>query len=176
MRTLLIDTRQQSGKHVLKDRYFREHGIKTFRSKLPVGDYTTMQDMSIVIDTKRSMDEICQNLCQTKEHERFRREADNAHENGIRLIVLIENDDGIKTLDDVKTKWSNPRMHRYNTIAKAHREGKWKTVKLPPKPVSNVTMFKIMYSFGKKHHVEWRFCTPEKAGQIISEILKLEEE
>lgn len=37
---LLEDTRNQSGKHDMKNEYFADHGIKVQRTKLYVGDYT----------------------------------------------------------------------------------------------------------------------------------------
>lgn len=169
MLTIIEDSRQQSGKHTAKSKYFEANGIKVVRSKLPAADYALLTDMSRVIDTKRDLQELYGNLIQ--DHERFRREADFCKDNGIELIVLIE-EPGMKTLEDVK-QWDNPRLSRYNKIKFMHSRGKMTHVPLPKgkPPIPNVTLMKIMWTFGQRHGVRWEFCAPEDAGRRIIELL-----
>lgn len=167
---LLEDTRQQASRHEEKHRWFEENGIEIRRTKLYVGDYTFPSMQEICIDTKKGLQEIYNDLVNQKQHIRFREEADRAFESGIKLIILIEEKE-VKDFEGVK-KWSNPRMHRYNKIAYMHRQGKWLNVPLPKKPpVDSLTLYKIMYTFGKKHNVEWEFCSPRDAGRRIIELL-----
>lgn len=168
MRTLMIDTRQQKDKHNLKDEYFAKAGIVTLRSKLPVGDYTWVQDMSVVVDSKRDIQEVVGNLVQ--DHERFRAEAQLAKDSGIKFYVLIETTEPIYCLDDIR-HWSNPRLHRYNKIRYMHQLGKWTNVKLPKRPTDNITLMKIMWTMQDKYDVNWVFSTPEDAGAKIIELL-----
>lgn len=168
MLTILIDTRQQDQKHIYKENWFKENGIKTVRSKLPAGDYALLTDMSRVIDTKRNLQELVGNLIQ--DHERFRREADFCKENGIELIVLVE-EFGMTRLEDV-LRWKNPRLTRYKKIQWMHQHGKWASVPLKGKPpTSNETLYKIMKSFGEAHNVRWEFCSAKDAGAKVIELL-----
>lgn len=168
MLTILTDTRQKDSKHTFKENWFAENGIKTVNSKLPAGDYSLLKDMSRVVDTKRNLQELCGNLIQ--DHERFRREADFCKDNGIELIVLIE-EYGMNKLEDV-LKWENPRLVRYNKIKLAHQNGVMSGVPLPPKPpISNSTLFKIMRTFGEAHNVRWEFCNPIDSGRRVVELL-----
>ena len=168
MVTIIEDTRQQAEKHRLKHKWFDEHGVKVVRSKLPAADYALLSDMSRVIDSKQGLMEIYGNL--TQDHERIRRECDFCKDNGIELIILIE-EPGITCLDDVR-KWSNPRLHKWNKIRYMHEHGRWLNTPLPAKPpVSNITLIKIMHTFGIKHGVRWEFCDPADSGRRIIELL-----
>ena len=55
--TILEDTRQQEKKHENKHKYFREHGILWRRVALDCGDYALPNDRSVVIDTKKDIEE-----------------------------------------------------------------------------------------------------------------------
>ena len=115
---ILVDSRQQEGKHNLKEKWFAEHGIETRRTKLYVGDYTLPTDQSVCIDTKKDIQELVSDIC-GKQHERFRNECIRAQEAGIRLIILTENRGGhikdniiqptITSLDELH-RWKNPRL------------------------------------------------------------------
>lgn len=158
---LCEDTRNKPGLHRLKNEYFESHGIKVVRSKLPAADYALLTDMSRVIDTKRNLQELVGNLVQ--DHERFRREADFCKNNGIELIVLIE-EPGMHSLEDVR-RWWNPRLRKW-------KKDKWMGRKVNPKPpTDNITLMKIMWTFGKEHHVRWEFCSPAEAGKRVIELL-----
>lgn len=153
---IMVDSRQQTGKHDLKDKYFSDHNIDTVHSKLYVGDYALISNMTICVDTKRSIDEIAGNL--THDHERFARECDKAFEHGIKLFILVENTEGIKIIDDVK-RWSNPRYQ----IWKRRKEGR--------APTSAATLMRIMRTFEEHHHCKFYFCSPESSGRAIVYLL-----
>ena len=168
MRTLMIDTRQQAGKHTAKDDYFHRIGVPTVRTKLLVGDYQYVGGM-VAVDTKRSIDEVVGNLCQSNEHKRFRAEADLAYQTGIKLYVLIENRENIRKIDDLR-RWSNPRYkmwYRQNMTP----SGQLQSVTRRRAPITNITLIKIMSTFAKQHHVEFVFCNPADAGKRILELL-----
>jgi ribosome-associated protein len=68
--TIIEDTRQQASKHEIKHKYFEENGINILRSKLPIGDYARLDNLSLVIDTKKDIQELILDV--TKDHERFK--------------------------------------------------------------------------------------------------------
>lgn len=55
---LVEDTRQQRLKHNLKRDYFRSKGIVIRKETLDCGDYTLINDRSIVVDTKKDIQEL----------------------------------------------------------------------------------------------------------------------
>ncbi len=55
---LIEDTRQQRLKHNIKRNFFRSKGIVLRKEKLDCGDYTLIYDRSIVVDTKRDIQEL----------------------------------------------------------------------------------------------------------------------
>lgn len=169
------------------------------RYPLPVGDYIIANDAvldvisrkqkrgtevkkmdflgtyKICVDTKKDLQEIIGNIC-GKQHGRFRDECILAQNNGIKLIVLIENEDGVKSIDDL-FHWCNPRLHKYNKIAYMHNLGKWNSVLLPKaKPTSGETLAKAMLTMAARYQCEFQFCRPEEAGERILSILNVEQE
>ena len=148
--TLIEDTRQQAGKHTLKEAYFKQNGIKIIRSKLPVGDYANIKDLSVIVDTKQNIQEVIGNV--TKQHKRFISECDLAAESGIQLIILVENEDGITKISDLY-RWWNPRT-RYSKQA-----------------TTGKTLAKILQGIECRHGVRFEFCRPEEAGKRIIELL-----
>lgn len=194
-RVILVDIAQQAGKHDRKHRDMAERGYKLFKAPLPVGDYilcgekakcairrkyerkTAIKKMDFLgtyhtaVDTKRDMQEIYGNIC-GKEHARFRDECILAQNNGIRLVVLVENIDGIKSLQDV-ANWKNKRYIEWHRINGLHKVGMALNRKIPAKPPANsVTLMKAMITMGMKYGVEFRFCNPLETGQKIIEILE----
>jgi hypothetical protein len=117
---LFCDTRQQKGKHKLKEEYFESQGIEIIRTKLPYGDYSTPQNPNIAIDTKKDIQELIGDL--TKDHERFKRELQLAKKCGAKLIILVE-DEEVTRIDDLYLwyNWrlkNNPRATKGRTLAK----------------------------------------------------------
>ena len=148
---IIEDTRQQKGKHEIKHGYFGKNGVSVLRSKLPFGDYSLPP--KIAIDTKENMSEIANNMCgTTKEHIRFREECKKAKDAGCKLIILIENKDGINCVNDV-FHWENPRMQFSATACTGER------------------LAKTMLTMSERYGVDFKFCTPEEAPALIMEIL-----
>lgn len=162
LRVIQCDTRQKMNQkhHKAKEQYFVDHGYELLRSKMAIGDYGNPADMSVVVDTKQSCSELYSNLIQ--DHERFRNECILAQKCGVKLVVLVENNDGFTKPDDI-LRWKNPQMFRY---WKAKRQGS----KQKP-PASNVTLLKIMSSMHRDYGVDFVFTSTEDAGSKIIEIL-----
>jgi ERCC4-type nuclease len=133
---------------------FDNRGIKWFVSKLPVGDYQSLDNPRLVIDRKQNLLELCGNVCQ--QHKRFKAELGRANEYGIKLIVLCEHGRGIKSLQDVMA-WENPRL------------------KESPLAVSGERLFRILTAMSSKYGVEFLFCTKQETGKRIVEILSGQE-
>ena len=148
--TIIEDTRQQAGKHEKIHKYFEENNIKLIRSKLLVGDYARIDNMSVVIDTKKDLLELFGNL--TKDHARVREDYITAKEAGVQLIILVENENNIKNLDDLKG------------------EVEVKTKKFT-KILNGDTLRKIAKTMQEKYAVQFLFTTPEKCPEKILEIL-----
>jgi len=132
---------------------FDRQGVDWFVSKLPTGDYMSLDNPRLVIDRKQNLNEVCNNVVQ--DHKRFAAELERAKRYGIHLIVLIEHGKGIKTLDDVMD-WQNPRL------------------KQSPMAVSGERLFKILSAMQNNHDkydVEFLFCDKSETGNRIIEIL-----
>lgn len=171
---ILEDTRQQAQKHKLKHAYFAEHGIKVERCKLYTGDYTLPTNQSVCIDTKKDIQELISDLC-GKQHQRFKQELLRAMESGISLIVLVENKDGVKVLEDLIT-WQNPRlliMKNSDEVIGTYANGKprYKRVQKFPSATKGETLFKICRTLQERYGVKFDFCTPEESGKRIIDIL-----
>lgn len=156
------DTRQQMHRkhHKIKERWFITNGHEVIHAKCLVGDYICPSNGSVAVDTKQSCTELYADLIQ--DHVRFRNECILAQKCGIRLIVLVENDIGFTKPRDI-LKWRNPQMYRF---WKAQKEGV-----VRKQPASNVQLLKIMNTMHRKYGVEFEFCSTEKAGARIVEIL-----
>lgn len=157
---IVEDTRNKPGLHDAKNAYFRRKGIQVIRSKLYVADYSLLHDMRVCVDTKEHVDEVVSDLIH--QHERFRNEADRAYENGIRLYILVENTEGIRTLEDIRG-WSNPRYHKY-----LRNRSKSKPKK---PPIANEQLYKAMKTFSERHHCKFVFTSPESAGRAVLYLL-----
>lgn len=191
---LVSDKAQQSGKHVIKERWWAENGVEVINYPLPVGDYILADDKvqemldrkakrgiepkkmdfvgtyTVVVDTKRDMTEIEGNLV-GKAHARFRDELILAQNNGIQLYVLVENTDGINTIQDV-FKYTSQRRLRWLRYKKLHEEGRALHVVIPSKPpVSGEQLAKIMLTMEKRYGCKFVFCHPKQAGAKVLEIL-----
>ena len=170
MQTIILeDSRQQYGKHDSKHKYFSENGIKVERTKLWVGDYTLPINQSVCIDTKKDLQECVLDICGA-EHERFRNECIRAQEAGIKLYVLIEEDQTdengryiVNSLSDVKY-WQNPRLK-----IRVKTDGKW--VQKYPKATTGTTLMKAMITMQHRYKCEFVFCRKKDSGKKIIELL-----
>ena len=188
---LIEDKGNKEGLHRLKNAYWKSQNIEVMRYPLPVGDYILMNDKvkdmldrkakrgiepkkmdflgtyDVAIDTKKDIQELCGNVC-GKSHDRFRDECLLAHNNGIRLIILVENEEidikpnvtspYISRLEDLH-KWVNPRLWVRRNGRQAY-----------PNATRGQTLMKACMTMQKKYGVEFVFCKPITAG---SEIIKL---
>ena len=149
---IIEDTAQKKGKHELKNQWWAENGISISRCHLPFGDYCLPP--KVAIDTKADMSEIAGNMCgTTKEHIRFREECKKAQAHGCTLVFLIENEDGISSIDDVE-RWLNPRRF------------------VSEKAVTGERLAKTMRTMSDRYGCRFMFCSPEESAQKIKEILE----
>lgn len=169
MYTLYCDTRQQSGKHTLKERWWESHGVPTIVQTLPVGDY--MRDGSnIIVDTKRDVDEIAQNV--GRDHKRFIRECLKARDAGCRLIFLIE--DGRYIDRSALAKWTNshcvkcPRKFKSHCLPK--RPGKC-IRHGTRKPVQGPELLRKLMTIEAKYGCRFEFCKKTDTARRVCELL-----
>lgn len=148
--TIQVDSREKARaiKKILAE--FEKQNVIYYVSKLYVGDYMSLDNPRLIIDRKQNLTEICSNVCQG--HERFRNELMRAQEYGIKLIILIEHSNQIKSIDDV-SKWQNPRIKPGN------------------KAMTGETLSKIMGTMERKYGCEFMFTDKLHTGQRIIEIL-----
>lgn len=144
---------------------FEKQNVQYFRSKLYVGDYQSLDNPRLVIDRKQDLQELCGNVCQ--QHERFKAELLRAMEQGIKIVILCEHGDDIKTLEDVYF-WENPRKHK--TIWKTVNGKRVKQV-ASEKAVDGQQLYKSFCTIRDRYNVSFVFCNKEETGKKIIEIL-----
>lgn len=146
LKYIIEDTRQKIGKHKNKEEYFVKQGIQIVRSKLPVGDFARLDNLTRIVDTKAGVLELVNNIC-GKSHERFRKECVMAQKCGIKLIFLIEEKYTLETLKE----WTSKRTK-----------------------VIGETLVKAMITMRNRYGVEFMFCDKKDAGECILKILNEE--
>lgn len=177
------DSRQHEGKHETKHGWWASHGVPVTVRKLDYGDYMTDYDI-LSIDTKEHMAEIAGNIC-GRGHDRFRRECERAQraatEAGIEsaLTVLVENDEGIRTVGDVRGWVNTTCVH-----CRAMRDGRCDPVGKPPvrcnhgfrtrmtmSPVQGERLERAMRTMQDRYAVRFMFCKPGDSARIICDLL-----
>ena len=103
---VLVDTREKPHAIARILAYFDRHGVAWEKRKLDIGDYMLDGQPHLIVDRKQSCNELASNLC-SPDRRRFYNEVRNAHDAGIRLIILCEHGGDIRTFDDVRN-WKNP--------------------------------------------------------------------
>ena len=148
--TIQIDSREKA--HAIGKilRQFDEAGVKHFVSKLPVGDYQSLDNARLVVDRKADLQELCGNVCQ--QHKRFVAELIRANDLGIKLIVLCEHGGKVETLEDIRG-WYNPRL------------------RFSPQATTGERLYKILHTMSIRHGVEFLFCKKAETGAKIIELL-----
>ena len=188
---ILVDTGQQKKKHDLKHECMEKLGAELQIVPLPVGDYVLVSgdvedvlnrkknrgidvkkmdllgSYKVSVDTKRDIQEAIGNICDPQ-HDRFRDEVILAQRNQIKLYILIENTDGVSTLDDLDT-WENPRKKMKKWVSVA--DGGRKRVPVSQNATKGVSLAKAMRTMQEKYGVTFLFCKPEEAGAKILELL-----
>ncbi len=145
---LVEDTRNQIGKHKILNEQLKALGHTVVRSKLYVGDYSKINDMTICVDTKKDWLELASNIC-GKQHARFRSECERALASGINLVILIEEACDIEN-------WTSPIR---------------KTTGKPICAVNPITLKKAMETMTERYNVEFIHCSKDKTAEMIVSIL-----
>jgi len=149
------DSRQQAGKHEIKHEAFKAGGHQLVRSKVLIGDYCRPPE--VAIDTKANMAEIAQNIGGGgAEHQRFINELKLAKQIGCELYVLIENEERINTIEDVR-RWHNPRLE------------------YSPKAITGERLAKAMHTIQERYGCTFMFCSPDESAEIIIDLLTARE-
>lgn len=165
------DTRQQKGKHDIKHAWWASHGVPVAVRKLDFGDY--MADGSdISVDTKRSVDEIAQNI-NGKNHERFKNECLRAAAADCRLVVLVENRDGIEDYNGLRN-WMNTHCRMCGVRSRVHCipfDGKKCERHGTRKPIQGPRLATAMQTMSLRYGVDFMFCKPSESARIICELL-----
>lgn len=115
-----------------------------------------------------------------KRHGFFHRGLKRAQNSGIRLIVLVDNRDGVKSIDDL-FKWVNPRSKIWvnsSEIIGTYKNGRprYKKVQKYPFAMPGETLAKACLTMQLKYGVEFQFCRPEDAGERILSLLNVKQE
>lgn len=145
-----MDTRNQKDEYVTG--YFDEHGVKWIRNKLYAGDVKLVESPKVIIDLKANTLEIANNLCQSKQHERIKREIARAREIGCERFIFLIKDDEVKGIKDLAF-WSNRRTK-----------------------VKGITLLKIMATMKEKYGCEFIYTSKEDAPRKILKLLGCEED
>jgi len=96
---------------------FDKQGIIHIRTGLPSADYMTLRydekqgfylDYSILIDTKKDIEEIAGNLCNTSSHNRVKKEIFKGQELGAKQFIFLINGGKVKTIQDLEN-WTSKR-------------------------------------------------------------------
>lgn len=154
--TIVVDSRQQIGKHDTKHRQLVQLGYKLLISKLPLGDYALINNMSVIVDTKKNVLELFMDL--GVDHVRFRNECLLAQENGIQLIILTEEvlpRGGLANWKSPTWKSTTDKHKKNDLVTKENPEAKRKA----------------MITMQDKYGVKFLFCNPSKTGSKIVELL-----
>lgn len=113
-----------------------------------------------------------------KRHGFFHRGLKRAQNSGIRLVVLVENNDGVACIDDL-IWWINPRlkiMRRSNECIGFYKNGKprYKRVQKFPNAATGEQLAKSLITMHEKYGVEFMFCSKGESGKKILELLGIE--
>ena len=156
--TIIEDTRQQAGKHDEKHEGWAAAGVAVIRSKLTHGDYALPPVVSV--DTKKDIYELAMDM--DKEHERFRAELVGARDVGTQLVILVENADGVASLQDL-AGWSETERH--------FRMRKSKSGNPRARKIEGERLAKACLTMQRKYGARFEFCRPEEAAARVVQIL-----
>lgn len=151
--TIIEDTRQQADKHTEKHEWWGREGVSIIRCKLAYGDYILPPLVSV--DTKKDIAELAMDIDQ--QHTRFRAECVGAREAGCQLVILVDNKDGVKSLNDLAAWKESPEQFAKRKQAVRKLEGS--------------RLAKACATMSRKYGVRFEFCTPEEAAGRVVEIL-----
>ena len=142
----IADSREKKNTHILD--YFQRHNIEYEVKKLDTADYWNSKNPNVLIDRKKDLNEVAQNLC-SQDSSRFWSELRRAHSEKKKLIILVEHGGNIKSLQDVSS-WKS----KYSTITGSRLQSE---------------MYRITIAYG----VQWEFCSKKSTGKRIVELLEV---
>lgn len=146
MPTVIIDSREKPKaiKNIVT--YFKHNKIEYLSKKLDVGDYMILDNPHLVVDRKQNLNELSTNLC-SNDRRRFYDEILRAKKSGIKLIILCEHGEGIKTLEDISSWRSSHSV------------------------VAGRDLMESIYTLQVSYGVKTLFCDKIDTGRMILEIL-----
>ena len=139
-----FDTLEKKNNHIKK--YFDKHNIPYTLQRLPTADYWNDENPNVVVDRKRNLNEVAQNLC-SPDSSRFWKEVRRAYRDKQKFIVLIEHGPSIKSLADV-SQWTS----KYSKISGSRLQAE-------------------MYRVGIAYNIQFEFCSKQSTGKRIVELL-----
>lgn len=141
---ILVDTREQKNKHIL--RTFEARNVPYKSQKLNYGDYscecttadgdTVTLSQGVAIERKNSLDELAGNI--TKGRDRFAREFERAITDGAKMYLMVEGGD-----------WDDIVHHKYRSM-------------IPPNAYMNT-----VFSWQQKYNITVSFVSKAFAGDYI---------
>lgn len=194
---IAVDKNQTIGSHgksnARKHNDLKRMGVKLEVLPIPVGDYVLIDDamqavldrkaargipvkkmdllapIKRTVDAKKSLVEVAGNICNAKGHARFRDEVLLAQENGIEFYLLIENTEGVKTLNDLFAKGKTPARE---CAWRVNKYGQERWIPIHTSKVACMTLAKALYTISKKYDVNIVFCKPNEAAAYIKSLLE----
>ena len=155
---ILTDTRQQKEEHIIKE--FDKQGILHIRTGLPSADYMAVRydnekgfylDYSILIDTKKDIEEIASNLCNSQNHQRILREIQKGKDLGAKQFIFLINGGKVKTIEDLQN-WSSKRTK-----------------------IKGSVLLKIFKTMSQKYEVKFLIVPKKNMGEMIMKLLGVKE-
>ena len=175
------DSLQQAGKHEIKNEWWQAHDVTVVRLRfdgkhepVPVsfGDYFR-NGSNVVVDSKRNIQEVAQNI-NGRNHRRFRNECVRARDAGYRLVILVENLDGVCCVDDLKS-WTNSHCcicGYYKCHSCNPHDGREKCIKHNTrKPIQGERLARAMSTMSERYGVRFEICNPHGSARRICDLL-----
>lgn len=115
-----------------------------------------------------------------KRHGFFHRGLKRAQNSKIQLIILVDNKEGVKSVDDLFS-WLNPRLKIWvnsDEVIGFWKNGKPRYKKVPKfkNAMTGERLAKACLTMQLKYGVEFQFCRPDEAGARILSILDVKQE
>ena len=167
---LLVDTRQQAGKHIVKNKWFTSHNVETCAIKLDFGDYMR-PGSNISVDTKNSVQELVMDV--GRDHKRFVRECERAAASGYRLVVLVESSEKYNDRDELE-RWVSDVCKRCRRCSTPRAKGG--RCAHGTRPMHGQTLVKILSTLEGRYGVRFEFTTKRACAKRICDILGIEYE
>lgn len=111
-----------------------------------------------------------------KRHGFFHRGLKRAQNSGVKLYVLVENEDGVDSINDL-FYWHNSRLDIWKTTSEVigytyTGRPKYKRVQKYPNAMRGEQIAKACLTMEAKYGVTFLFCKPEEAGARILKLLE----